>query len=157
MRSRRSDSCFNRPRYGDEIARAVPGLRAALDAGETSVRELGGLGIALAQAVEEGVSLGPAVYPAGAWLSPTGGHADLHEVPLVWVHELAAKAGELRQCDGTAFRKVLSCSSSRFLRRNSFNSACLCPAMPEHRCLVKSVLVLGGWMLLQRRCLKWNL
>lgn len=135
----------------------MPGLRAALDAGETSVRELGGLGIALAQAVEEGVSLGPAVYPAGAWLSPTGGHADLHEVPLVWVHELAAKAGELRQCDGTAFRKVLSCSSSRFLRRNSFNSACLCPAMPEHRCLVKSVLVLGGWMLLQRRCLKWNL
>ncbi|WP_235734585.1 hypothetical protein [Nocardioides alcanivorans] len=53
-------------------ARAVPDLRAALDAGVTSVRELGGLGIVLAKAVEEGVIEGPAIYAAGAWLSPTG-------------------------------------------------------------------------------------
>src|SRR5437660_7911509 len=46
-------------------ARCVPDLRAALDAGVTSVRELGGLGIHLARAIEEGTGEGPAVYAAG--------------------------------------------------------------------------------------------
>ncbi|WP_211260746.1 amidohydrolase family protein [Amycolatopsis jejuensis] len=79
-------------------ARAVPDLRAALDAGVTSVRELGGLGVALANAVDDG----PAIYAAGALLGATGGHADLHDVPSAWNHELALSVGERRQCDGPA-------------------------------------------------------
>jgi len=79
-------------------ARATSNLRAALDAGVTSVRELGGLGIHLARAVNEGVLDGPAIYPAGAVLSTTGGHGDLHGYPLPWVGELA----DFRLCDGPA-------------------------------------------------------
>jgi len=72
----------------------------ALDAGFTSVREVGGLGVWLATAVAEGSVNGPTVYAAGAVLSPTGGHADLHMYPSQWVCDLADRMGMLRQCDG---------------------------------------------------------
>src|SRR5262245_19940420 len=62
-------------------ARCASDLRAALDAGVTSVRVVGGLGVHLARAVEEGTVDGPAIYAAGAVLSVTGGHGDLHSLP----------------------------------------------------------------------------
>ncbi|MQA04314.1 MAG: amidohydrolase family protein [Streptosporangiales bacterium] len=79
-------------------ARCTHDLRAALDAGVTSVREVGGLGVYLARVVAE--VAGPTVYAAGAMLATTGGHADLHSLPLPWVVDYAARGGELRVCDG---------------------------------------------------------
>ena len=81
-------------------ARCARDLRSALDAGITSVREVGGLGVDLARAVAEGVLDGPAVYAAGAILSITGGHADLHSYPLSWVSDFGHHHGELRLADG---------------------------------------------------------
>ena len=46
-------------------ARCTRDLRAALDAGITSVRDVGGLGVYLARAVDEGLVDGPAIYGAG--------------------------------------------------------------------------------------------
>src|SRR5215472_16860412 len=66
-------------------ARCARDLRAALDAGVTSVREVGGMGVFLARAVAEGSLDGPTIYGAGAILSTTGGHGDLHSYPLDWV------------------------------------------------------------------------
>jgi imidazolonepropionase-like amidohydrolase len=92
-----------------EIASTPPALAAmrvagdataALEAGFTSVREVGGLGVWLATAVAEGSVRGPSIYAAGAVLSPTGGHADLHMYPTSWVCDLADHLGVLRQCDG---------------------------------------------------------
>src|SRR5215217_2716160 len=83
-------------------ARCAGDLRAALDAGVTTVREVGGLGVYLARAVEEGSAVGPAIYAAGAILSTTGGHGDLHSESLTTMHELAAAGAELRLCDGPA-------------------------------------------------------
>ena len=83
-------------------ARCARDLAAALRAGITSVREVGGLGVYLARAVNEGVLDGPAIYAAGAILSTTGGHADLHSYPLPWIGDLAAHTGELRLADGAA-------------------------------------------------------
>ncbi len=83
-------------------ARATHDLANALDAGITSVREVGGLGIYLARAVAEGVIEGPAIYPAGSILSSTGGHADLHSYPLAWVRDFGHYYGDLRLADGVA-------------------------------------------------------
>jgi imidazolonepropionase-like amidohydrolase len=83
-------------------ARATADLRAALDAGVTSVREVGGLGIYLARAVAEGAIVGPDIYPAGAILSTTGGHGDLHSFPLPMMAEFSAWGGEMRLADGPA-------------------------------------------------------
>jgi imidazolonepropionase-like amidohydrolase len=81
-------------------ARCARDLRSALDAGITSVREVGGLGVYLARAVADGVLDGPAVYAAGSILSTTGGHADLHSYPLSWVNDFGHHYGELRLADG---------------------------------------------------------
>jgi imidazolonepropionase-like amidohydrolase len=83
-------------------ARCTRDLRAALRAGITSVREVGGLGVHLARAVAEGVLEGPAIYGAGAILSTTGGHADLHSYPLPWIGDFGMRYGELRLADGPA-------------------------------------------------------
>jgi imidazolonepropionase-like amidohydrolase len=64
------------------------------------VREVGGLGIDLARAVDEGVLDGPAIYAAGAILSTTGGHADLHSYPLDWIEAFARQEGTMRLADG---------------------------------------------------------
>ena len=83
-------------------ARCARDLAAALRAGITSVREVGGLGVHLARAVREGVLEGPAIYAAGAVLSITGGHGDLHSYPLPWVSDFSAHYGEFRLADGSA-------------------------------------------------------
>jgi imidazolonepropionase-like amidohydrolase len=79
-------------------ARCVHDLANALNAGVTSVREVGGLGIYLTRAVEEGLIEGPAIYPAGHILSTTGGHGDLHSYPLSWISD----SENARLADGPA-------------------------------------------------------
>lgn len=83
-------------------ARATKDAEALLQAGFTSVREVGGHGVHLAHAVREGTVAGPNIYGAGAILSQTGGHADLHSMPLATVHDLAEHGGMLQLCDGVA-------------------------------------------------------
>ena len=66
------------------------------------MREVGGLGVHLATAVSEGILDGPSIYAAGAILSTTGGHGDLHCYPLSFVTDFAHQDGTLRLADGTA-------------------------------------------------------
>lgn len=44
--------------------------------GFTTVRDLGGGSISLANAIDRGLVVGPRVYPSGAFISQTGGHGD---------------------------------------------------------------------------------
>jgi imidazolonepropionase-like amidohydrolase len=83
-------------------ARAAKDAETALQAGFTSVREAGGIGVHLAHAVREGTLLGPSIYAPNAILSTTGGHGDLHSVPLDWVHDLSHREGDVRLCDGVS-------------------------------------------------------
>jgi imidazolonepropionase-like amidohydrolase len=69
-------------------------LRAAADAerllksGLTTVRDAGSrVGVALQDAIEEGEVRGPRVFPAHLGISRTGGHGDVHSLPLEWVRE----------------------------------------------------------------------
>ncbi len=82
------------------VARTVQQAADALAAGFTSIREVGGFGVYLARAVDEGTVPGPTVYGAGAMLSTTGGHGDLHDFPVEVVMELAAQGGPMHLCDG---------------------------------------------------------
>jgi imidazolonepropionase-like amidohydrolase len=81
-------------------ARAAKDAEIALQAGFTSIREAGGLGVHLARAVAEGTLAGPSIYAPGAILSTTGGHGDLHTIPLGWVHDLTEREGDGWLCDG---------------------------------------------------------
>ncbi|HEX2154214.1 MAG TPA: amidohydrolase family protein [Acidimicrobiia bacterium] len=79
--------------------RATRDARRALRAGFTSVREVGGLGVYLARAVAEGYVEGPDIYAAGAILSTTGGHGDIHSIPEEWVQG-GGRIDDLELCDG---------------------------------------------------------
>jgi imidazolonepropionase-like amidohydrolase len=81
-------------------ARAAMDAGKAVHAGVTSVREVGGLGLHLARAVDDGSVPGPHIYGAGSILSATGGHGDLHCYPVPWIAELGARDPSFRLCDG---------------------------------------------------------
>jgi imidazolonepropionase-like amidohydrolase len=48
--------------------------------GFTTVRDLGGPSFALKQAIDEGLVIGPRIYPSGAMITTTGGHADMRSL-----------------------------------------------------------------------------
>lgn len=81
-------------------ARAVDDAQQCINAGVTSVREVGGIGIRLAQAIAEGRVAGPNIYGAGRILSTTGGHGDIHSLPLDFVHEITCNHTFSILCDG---------------------------------------------------------
>lgn len=65
-------------------ARAIVGAKDTLMRGFTTVRDLGGPVFGMKQAIDEGVIPGPRIFPAGGFISQTGGHGDFrlpHEVP----------------------------------------------------------------------------
>src|SRR5580700_4671291 len=60
--------------------------QATLMRGFTTVRDLGGPVFGLKRAIDEGVAIGPRIYPSGAFISQTSGHGDFRfsfEVPRV--------------------------------------------------------------------------
>lgn len=83
-------------------ARAVDDARAMVAGGVTTIREVGGLGLHLSRPAREGRMVSPRIHGAGRILSPTGGHSDIHSLPV----ETAACAAEAFGfgicCDGTA-------------------------------------------------------
>lgn len=99
------------------IVRATRDAEIALRAGFTSVRELGGFGVYLARAVNEGSIVGPHIYAAGIQLTPTAGHGDMHMFPLEFVHMMARELGFPGPCDGvpeclSAVRQILRLGAS---------------------------------------------
>jgi imidazolonepropionase-like amidohydrolase len=63
---------------------------ATLMRGFTTIRDLGGPVFGLKRAIDEGLVVGPRIYPSGAMITATGGHADFR--PLT---ELPRSSGEL--------------------------------------------------------------
>ncbi len=69
---------------GHMFARAVASANDTLHRGFTTVRDLGGPTLGIKQAIDEGTIPGPRIFPAGAFISQTGGHGDArlpNEVP----------------------------------------------------------------------------
>ncbi|KAK2606114.1 hypothetical protein QQS21_003509 [Conoideocrella luteorostrata] len=79
----------------------VDDLKATLDAGYTSVRELGGYAGDVWPAVQNGPLIGPNIYSAIGILSITGGHGDEHNTPLPTVMDAMTYGNvPLAVCDG---------------------------------------------------------
>jgi len=63
---------------------AAAEARATLMRGFTTVRDVGGPSFALKRAIDDGLVVGPRIYPSGAMITITGGHGDFrapHELP----------------------------------------------------------------------------
>src|SRR5262249_57289779 len=61
---------------------------ATLMRGFTTVRDLGGPSFGLKRSIDEGLVLGPRIYPCGALITTTGGHGDFRSP-----NELARQLG----------------------------------------------------------------
>lgn len=65
------------------VLRAAEDGRTLLDAGFTTVRDVGSMiALSLRRAIADGVIVGPRIYAAGPIISQTGGHADAHHLPI---------------------------------------------------------------------------
>ena len=95
-----------------KVCQAVKDLKALLNAGYTSVRDMGGYGCELKRAMEQGIIEGPRIFGANACISQTAGHSD------IWTdftpefiekndpsHVLADGKDECRKVARTQFRK----------------------------------------------------
>ena len=80
--------------------RSARDIAATLNAGYTSVREVGGNGAELAKAISEDWVPGPNIYPSVAPISQTAGHADLHTMPLELLQDRIKHGFPLCICDG---------------------------------------------------------
>jgi len=73
-------------------ARSTADLARYIEGGVTSIREVGGYGVELAPVVAEGSITGPNIYGAGEVLSTTGGHGDIHSIPLDIYEGISARS-----------------------------------------------------------------
>jgi imidazolonepropionase-like amidohydrolase len=64
-------------RNWEELAsRAAAKAEMALMSGFTTWRDMGGMGAGLRKTIDAGLLKGPRIYPSGAFIGPTGSHAD---------------------------------------------------------------------------------
>jgi imidazolonepropionase-like amidohydrolase len=80
--------------------RVTADAKRVLEAGFTSVREMGGMGTFLDRSIREGAVVGPNVYGSGGMLSMTAGHGDYHSVPMDIARRLHSVWGEDSIVDG---------------------------------------------------------
>jgi len=72
----------------ESAARAVADAGSLLDAGFTTIRDVGSdVAIGVRNAIDAGELEGPRVYTSGRSISQTGGHGDLHMLPREWVKD----------------------------------------------------------------------
>ncbi|PTB66191.1 hypothetical protein BBK36DRAFT_1119477 [Trichoderma citrinoviride] len=77
-------------------------LKPMLERGFTSVRDCGGASLAMKEAVEDGVCIGPRLFIAGYALSQTGGHGDMRSSHDQSPCSCGAVSGISRIIDGTS-------------------------------------------------------
>lgn len=81
--------------------------------GFTTVRDLGGPTFGLKRAIDEGIVVGPRIYPSGAFISQTSGHGDFrmpYEVP----RDIAAPLSHSERMGAAAIADAsLRCSCER--------------------------------------------
>jgi len=66
----------NNKSYDELAVRGVARAKSALMSGFTTWRDAGGMGTGLKKTIDAGIVDGPRIYPSGAFLGPTGSHAD---------------------------------------------------------------------------------
>ena len=70
----------NNRTWEDLAIRASVNAKNALMSGFTSWRDAGGMAAGLQRAIDEGLVVGPRIYPSGAFIGPSGSHADFRSL-----------------------------------------------------------------------------
>lgn len=70
----------NNRTWEDLAVRATVNAENALMSGFTSWRDAGGMAAGLQRAIDAGLVVGPRIYPSGAFIGPSGSHADFRSL-----------------------------------------------------------------------------
>jgi len=70
----------NNRSFEDLASRAVVNAENALMSGYTSWRDAGGMAAGLQRTIDQGLLIGPRIYPSGGFIGPTGSHADFRSL-----------------------------------------------------------------------------
>jgi imidazolonepropionase-like amidohydrolase len=70
----------NNRTWEDLAVRASVNAENALMSGFTSWRDAGGMAAGLQRAIDEGLVIGPRIYPSGGFIGPSGSHADFRSL-----------------------------------------------------------------------------
>jgi imidazolonepropionase-like amidohydrolase len=90
----------------DELAiRGAAKAKAALMSGFTTWRDAGGMAAGLKKCIDSGLMDGPRIYPSGAFIGPSGSHADFRNLTtpnetMFGAHSSAARNGISYTADG---------------------------------------------------------
>ena len=90
-------------------ARMVVESGRLLQRGFTTVRDIAGPGFGIKKAIDEGLIEGPRIYPSGAMISQTSGHADrtqLFEEPRVFSGAVEGAYADIILVDGNPLKDI---------------------------------------------------
>ena len=79
---------------------AAAEAKATLMRGFTTVRDLGGPAFGLKRAIDEGLTVGPRIYPSGAMITITGGHGDFRS-PTALPRQLGGPPARMEAIGGS--------------------------------------------------------
>jgi imidazolonepropionase-like amidohydrolase len=106
--------------------RSVVMARILLENGFTAIRDCGGRNaLALKLAIEERTIIGPRIMASGPYISQTGGHGDIHYLPLAWAKQIRLIADGPHNCrravresirEGADFIKIMTSGGTGSVR-----------------------------------------
>jgi imidazolonepropionase-like amidohydrolase len=109
-------------RNWEELAvRSAARAESALMSGFTTWRDAGGMGAGLKKTIDSGELIGPRIYPSGAFIGPTGSHADFRNLttPNETFYGPQSSGGRLgMSCTGDSIGDIKACA-----RQNSRQGA----------------------------------
>ncbi|MCL1058881.1 amidohydrolase family protein [Shewanella gelidimarina] len=107
-------------RNWEELAvRSVARARSALMSGFTTWRDAGGMGAGLKKSIDSGEVIGPRIYPSGAFIGPTGSHADFRNftTPNETFNGQLSAGGRLgMSCTADSIGDIKACARQNYMQ-----------------------------------------
>ncbi|QQX82594.1 amidohydrolase family protein [Shewanella sp. KX20019] len=109
----------NNRNWEELAARSAARARSALMSGFTTWRDAGGMGAGLKKTIDSGELIGPRIYPSGAFIGPTGSHADFRNftTPSETFYGHNSSGGRLgMSCTADSIGDIKACARQNYMQ-----------------------------------------
>ncbi|QLE86354.1 amidohydrolase family protein [Shewanella sp. Scap07] len=109
----------NNRNWEELAARSAARAKSALMSGFTTWRDAGGMGAGLKKTIDSGELVGPRIYPSGAFIGPTGSHADFRNftTPNETFYGRNSSGGRLgMSCTADSIGDIKACARQNYMQ-----------------------------------------
>ncbi len=109
----------NNRNWEELAARSAARAKSALMSGFTTWRDAGGMGAGLKKTIDSGELVGPRIYPSGAFIGPTGSHADFRNftTPNETFYGHNSSGGRLgMSCTADSIGDIKACARQNYMQ-----------------------------------------